>query len=517
MLQDSQSTTSSVDLWLDDHPDQPKDYVFEQPKSSKRKRTRPPDHTSAEPEQPSKRRRLMEISGNNAKSPQKSPERKLRSSRQSQTPATPTRQEHSKTTARHSTTTDPVKENLEYLEEEDLEQMPTPRPKPTSKPPSLRTRPTHPIFQAPPSRPESSDSGESRGSKKPRSQSPTKRLGDLQFSDMPVDSQTWSSGTIPQELKDLVRDMQGIGRGAGVIPLGSRDKFARTEEMILDFQWEKEDEGRRRKEEDKAAMKQITGGLGHDLFWYRASTICEATNECLRDRDPEPAWNSEVHSAILRLALTGHYAAQEVWYKDITVARISNKSLVPWNIATGAMQSKMVDYAILINPSQKFTGNPSKFLHNHIIEKLRTEKASASISINQTDSEWVRFKPIAVNVETKRGAVGEDEAHVQLATWLTAQYSRLRQLMPDKAKTKLPSFPVLSVQGQRWLLMIASLQDNDRINLIKELYLGDTDSVAGVYQVIAAIRRIAQWVNDDYRPWFEKEVLGFKGDVSTRP
>ena len=65
--------------------------------------------------------------------------------------------------------------------------------------------------------------------------------------------------------------------------------------------------------------------------------------------------------------------------------------------------------------------------------------------------------------------------------------------------------------------MIASLQDNDRINLIKELYLGDTDSVAGVYQVVAAIRRIAQWINDDYRPWFEKEVLGFKAGVSSRP
>ena len=517
MVKDSRSTTSSVDIWLDDHPDQPEDYVSEQPKRSKRKPKRSPDHTLSG--QSSKRRRLMEGSGNKGKPPGKSPERKLRSSRQSQMPATPTRPERSKTTARQPTTTDPVKKKMEYLEgeeEEDPEQMPTPRPKPTSKPPSLQPRPTHPVFQAPPSR-ASSDSSESRGSKKARSQSPTKRLGDLQFSDMPVDSQTWSSGTIPQELKSLARDMQGISRGAGVIPLGSRDNFAATEEMILDFQWAKEDERRRGKEADNAAIKQITGGLGHTLFWYRASTIYEATNECLRDRDPEPAWNSEVHSAILRLALTGHWAAQEVWYKDITVARISNKSLVPWNIATGAMQSKMVDYAILINPSQTFTGNPSEFLHNHIIEKLRTEKDSASISINQTESEWVRFKPIAVNIETKRGAVGEDEAHVQLATWLTAQYSRLRQLMPDKAKAKLPSFPVLSVQGQRWLLMIASLQDNDRINLIKELYLGDTDSIAGVYQVIAAIRRIAQWVNDDYRPWFEKEVLGVKKGVSTRP
>ena len=121
MVQGSQSTTSSVDIWLDDHPDQPEHYVFEQPKSSKRKLTRPPDYTLSE--QSSKRRRLMEISGNKARPQEKSPERKLRSSRQSQTPATPTRPEHSKTTARQPTTVDPVKEDLEYLEkeEEDLE------------------------------------------------------------------------------------------------------------------------------------------------------------------------------------------------------------------------------------------------------------------------------------------------------------------------------------------------------------------------------------------------------------
>ena len=513
MGEESQSTTSSIDIWLDDHPEQPEGYVFEQPKTLKRKRTRlPPDQTLSKPSL--KRQRLMEASGNIVKLPEKSPERKLRSSRQNPPPASPTRQGRSKHAAHPPTTPDLAPQNLGFVEDGDPEQTPTTRPNPLGKTPSLQPRPTNPEFKAPPSHGETSDSSESRGSNKARSQSPTKRLGDLQFSDMPVDSRNWSSGTIPQELKGLARDMQGIGRGAGVIPLAVSENFAAREEMIMDFQWVKEDGKRLEKEAGRTSKDKITGGLGHEAFWYRALTICEATNECLEDRDPEPAWNSEVHSTILRLALVGHWAAQEIWYKDITVARISNKSLVPWNIATGAMQSKMVDYAILINPSQKFTGNSSKLLHNHIIEKLRTQKGSASI--NQTESEWVRFKPIAVNIETKRDAVGEDDAHVQLATWLTAQYIRLRQLIPNKVKTKLPSFPVLSVQGPRWLLMIASLEENNRINLIKELDLGRTDSVAGVYQVVAAIRRVAQWVNDEYRPWFEKEVLGIKAGVSTR-
>lgn len=326
--------------------------------------------------------------------------------------------------------------------------------------------------------------------------------------DQTLPKRAWSTAAIPSELKTLVKDMEDIGSKVGVIPSAVKEKFAATEETIRDFQWAKDGEKHRGKVAEMKATDKMTGGLGHTMFWHRVSMIHQATIECLVESDPEPAWNSEVHSSILRLALEGHWKVKEVWYKDITVARISNNSLVPWNIATGAMQSKMVDYAIVINPSQKFTGDPSKSLHNHVIEKLRDKKAGASI--NQTSAEWVRFKPIAVNVETKNGAVGEDEAHMQLGTWLTAQYSRLRQLMPGKAKTKLPSVPVLSVQGQRWLLMIASPQDNERIDLIKELHLGDTGSVAGVYQVIAAIRRIAQWVNDEYRPWFEREILGIR-------
>lgn len=56
--------------------------------------------------------------------------------------------------------------------------------------------------------------------------------------------------------------------------------------------------------------------------------------------------------------------------------------------------------------------------------------------------------------------------------------------------------------------MIACMNDNGRIDLVKELHLGDADSAIGVYQIIAAIRRIAQWVKDVYLPWFEREILG---------
>ena len=306
--------------------------------------------------------------------------------------------------------------------------------------------------------------------------------------------------------------MERISNKIGIIPWVVKDKFVSINETVYSFNCA-EDEKSQGKEARRKATDKATGGLGYDLFWFQVSRIRLATVECLVAGGPKSAWNSEVHSSILRLALEGYWEAQEVWYQDITLARISDKSLVPWNIATGAMQSKMVDYAIVINPSRDFTEDASASLHKHIIEKLRVEGIGASI--NQTAADYVRFKPIGVNIETKKGAVGEDEAHLQVGTWLTAQYARLSQLLSTKGKTKtrLPSFPVLSVQGQRWLLMIAHMNDNGRIDLIKDLHLGQTGSAIGVYQVIAAIRRVAQWIKDDYRPWFEKEVLGIEAGL----
>ena len=129
-------------------------------------------------------------------------------------------------------------------------------------------------------------------------------------------------------------------------------------------------------------------------------------------------------------------------------------------------------------------------------------------SIKYIAAPYVRYRPVRVSIETKRGLVGEEEARVQLATCMIAQYTRLSQLMTNQATGKLPCFPMLSVHGQRWFFMIACIHENGHIDLIKELLVGDTGSFAGVYQAIATIRRIAQWVHDDYRPCFEREILG---------
>ena len=102
--------------------------------------------------------------------------------------------------------------------------------------------------------------------------------------------------------------------------------------------------------------------------------------------------------------------------------------------------------------------------------------------------------------------MGENEAHVQLSTQQTALFSRPRQLLPGKAKTLLPSLAVLSIQGQRYPLLAYTTTGG--LVSSKSYTKGGTSSAIGVYQVVAAIRRVAQSLMDEYRFWMEEELSG---------
>jgi len=52
-----------------------------------------------------------------------------------------------------------------------------------------------------------------------------------------------------------------------------------------------------------------------------------------------------VHSSLLNLALRGKWRSKGIWYRDVTTARIRDKSLLDIN-----QQSKMVDYTLVIEP-----------------------------------------------------------------------------------------------------------------------------------------------------------------------
>jgi hypothetical protein len=341
----------------------------------------------------------------------------------------------------------------------------------------------------------------SRGKRREGSPKKPTRMADFLLSDTPVVIIDFGTPgfPIPTDVKPLCKDLASIAAGRHVIPLAIQSIAAKElmeetfPENFLSQAMQKEQ-----------GEHTLTGNLGYQAFWAQVLKVLGSARACFNAKLPEASWNSEVHSTVLNLALVGPWKAKGIWYRDVTPAKITDKSLLPKYAKGDSMQSKMVDCVLVLNPDSH--GD----LQARIVARLRADhmkaklKAEQKSSINHTDAEYLSFSPIAVSMETKRGAIDEDNMRVQISLWVSAHFARLRQL---NSKVELPSLPILVMQGHRWKLMIARVKDNSEIVILGDRDLGDTYSVKGVFQVIAVVRRLADWVHDAYLPWFESSIL----------
>ncbi|KAL9103924.1 MAG: hypothetical protein Q9163_001072 [Psora crenata] len=236
----------------------------------------------------------------------------------------------------------------------------------------------------------------------------------------------------------------------------------------------------------------------------QANTTLPEEQDCAAISAPEATWNEQVHSRLLHFALRGSWERRGLWYQNITTARISNQSLIP-SIASCQLQSKLVDYAILIRPDNELQGS--------IVSKLKQEPTmpgkSPTVSINAASQDYIRFNPIGVSIETKREAGNPDEAVLQLGKWTIAQLNRLKQLINDES-VEPPAFPLVIIVGHSWRLFLAHMTSASTLSIMGYILPGDTNDIAGLYKVIAAVRRLAEWVDQDYRIWFKERVLNIQ-------
>ena len=333
------------------------------------------------------------------------------------------------------------------------------------------TKPTKPTM-APPTT-------NTSGSKRPGSPS---KLGDFRLTDIKL--HFIRGGEIPAQGKNLWDDMEQIGLGSEVFPIAIKDKAMevlgprhRHPEQYFDFT------------ADGTAEENSEVDLSLLELWTRAVEIYEAALECGNKELSEPAWNDEVNSRMLKLALRGERKSKRVWYRNVTTARITDKSLLD-----RAPGSKMVDYCLIIDSEKTF---------DTLLEETMIAKGISSIS--HSDAEYLRFNPIGVSIEVKRALIDEKEAEIQLATWVKAHYAKLRQLAPGMRT--VPVLPLISIQGYLWSFMLVEMQTLTQFVIHKELTIGKIDTMLGIYQVLAAIRRLADWIVKEYKPWFSKEVL----------
>lgn len=341
----------------------------------------------------------------------------------------------------------------------------------------------------------------SRGKRREGSPKRPTRMADFLLSNTPVVIKDFGTPgfPIPTDVKPLYKDLAFIAAGRHVIPLAIQSIAAKE---LLEETFPENFLSQVMQQEQ--GEQKLTGGLGYQDFWTQVLKVEGSATACFNAKLPEASWNSEVHSTVLNLALVGPWKAKGIWYRDVTPAKITDKALLPKYAKGDSMQSKMVDYVLALNPDSD--GD----LQHRIVARLIADQMKANMkaeqrsSINHTDAEYLSFSPIAVSMQTKRGAIDEDNMRVQISLWVSAHFARLRQL---NSKVELPSLPILVMLGHKWKLMIAQVKNNSKIVILGDKDLGDTCSVKGVFQIIAVVRRLADWVHDDYLPWFESSIL----------
>ncbi|KAF4982283.1 hypothetical protein FZEAL_2069 [Fusarium zealandicum] len=304
-----------------------------------------------------------------------------------------------------------------------------------------------------------------------RSRSPVKNMADLALAEKPVQiKQITKEADLPQDARDLVRCVKQVRRGIAIIPKGKHGEV----QSLLTLMEDPLDESNIY---DTNMWK--TDDTGADIYWdvdYELKVlqkVAARTEECTSENMSEAAWNARVHEPLLDVALAPFGASVSHW--DVTKAAM-DKAYLPRHGSGIDLQSKMVDFCITLGGADMTDAVKGRL------------KPGTYKSINHTDYQPLRFRPIAISIETKTPDGSSQEAKAQLSVWTTAYIARLRQLAgtSDNASGLGITLPIVTVRGGQWELLFAV----DRADQIEILTLplpsiGDTTSIVDCYKVVA--------------------------------
>ena len=329
-------------------------------------------------------------------------------------------------------------------------------------------------------------SSASSGAQSPRSRSPTKQMAALVFAPEPLLFKQFSpevARKFPAGLIDLLKAIERFSKGIGVISnthqvCASCPGSYCCMHRITDF-W------------SKAEVVNLTDAAygAIDDFTFTQSgklpgpspTPQQCTKamwlakRCEERRCCEAAWNSSVHNYVLDLAIHHDEFLNKVYFLNCfvcvlfsvlsitdsstsTSARIQPTSLIPPGKAGTAINSKMVDFVIHVEPSDRF----SKAVH------ARAQLKPKQMSVNHTFHEPLCSSPIGVSIETKHTGQNWNDAMMQVGVWVAAQFARMEQLVSeaneisekakdvrDDPKNQLPFLPIIIIQGHDWHFLAA--------------------------------------------------------------
>ena len=313
------------------------------------------------------------------------------------------------------------------------------------------------------------------------------RLKGIRVVETSIEDKTYPP--LNEGMKSLVRDLHQIGRGSKVIPSRYR-QVAQEASFLLDGS----DYFSTTDPECHIKALPATEEESAD-FWKEIVKIEDSTQECMRKKFSEAGWNCEVHSRLLRLALQGYWKEQNVWYRNVTAHRIIEKAIIP-QLRGKAKPGSIVDFSIVTELSQTTL--------EEIYAKLRVRKTS---NINQTGAEDVEESVLAINMETKVKIIDGGKGVRQLIVWSLAQFNKFQQLSPNLAWNELPALPAILTFNHAWNLLIIRKIADDEVLVQSGFQVGRSDNILGIFQILAAIQRLAKWAKDDYMVWWDRNIL----------
>lgn len=359
-----------------------------------------------------------------------------------------------------------------------------------------------------PQRSESSISYSGRGGRA----SPTKNLALLQTSHVIGQQSLTGEKQRPKRLDDLVSLIKDDRIGMGILTQPDLDSIRVYSEEHPEERVLLSDLLNTRRLIDTTGERTHLGAMPPiaDLVEiWREANICEVNSHS------EAAWNSEVHSPLLKAALrycvvnqSGDTRLVKIAHTNITTAQIT-KSYSPYLL--GTKHEKRVDFCFYLRAKSRPTEDA--------LSSAAQTSASSQCSINHTDYIALLNCPISLSIETKR--TGEDwkAGLEQMSVWLAAHWKRLNELVasdPEQANVEgddqVMFLPAIIVQGHTWILVAATqgrlLPNGGRETVIwTQIPIGSTEGLQGICQIITVLQRLAVWSTDTYWPWFANAVL----------
>ncbi|KAL2669918.1 hypothetical protein Neosp_015084 [[Neocosmospora] mangrovei] len=337
----------------------------------------------------------------------------------------------------------------------------------------------------------STTGGSTTGGKSGRPKRRVKDMGDLELAEKPIRQVTnlKREADYPKDVWALLRNVRKVRRGIGILPKPVADQARKLLSVVDDLL----------EEDDNLYHENIWAvpGLSDSISWdadfelKMLEKVVERTEICIAENVSEPSWNSRVHEALLDVALEPFKGIVGHW--DVTKAVI-DKEYVPQHGPGIDLQSKMVDFCLTLTD-------------NDIIHAAKERlRPSNRRMINHTEYQALRFRPIAISIETKTPDGSSQEARAQLSVWTTAYIARLRELAGTSTGGLDITLPILTVRGGQWELSFI-IDKADAIEMVTLPPIGDTRSIVDCYKVIALIRWLAVWSVTVFRKWMMDKAL----------